>query len=103
MEVRVREPLGLTQAVNPRGKGQLASRRTDAAMSGAVAAIGMASWWGNGEEQGVKKRQSAAGNRAAPLSEVTGLFDAATWAAVPTPLPLFFFLVLTGAGAAALA
>ena len=37
--LKVSEPQGLTDAVNPRGKGQLACLRTEAAISGAVAAM----------------------------------------------------------------
>lgn len=70
-EVRVRDTLGLTEAVKPRGKGQFAGLRTAAAMSGAVAAMHRASGWGSGEEDWAKMRRSAAGNRAGPLALVT--------------------------------
>jgi len=43
VEVSVSGPLGLTEAVKPGGKEQLANLMTDTAMSGAVAAMGRAS------------------------------------------------------------
>jgi len=103
VEVRVSNPLGLTETVKPRGNRQLACLRIEAAMSGAVAAMRRAFWWGNGKERGAKKRWSAAGNGAVPLLGVKKVLDTATWAAVATPLPLFSFLVVPEVGAAALA
>ena len=49
-------PRMLTEVEKPRGKRQLDSRRTRAAMSGKVAAIAGASQWRTEERQRAKKR-----------------------------------------------
>ena len=56
LSVPVREMASrvFTVAERPRGRRQLESRRTRAAISGKVAAIARASGWGKGDWRGVK-------------------------------------------------
>src|SRR5207302_8452099 len=86
----VMAPLALTVEVNEEGEGQLASRRTLAMMSGAVAAMRTGSSCSRGKRRGAKKRRSAAGSGEGPLDLGAAALDAATSAGVVGFLPLAF-------------
>ena len=83
-------PLALTVEVNEEGEGQLASRRTLAIMSGAVAAMRTGSSCSRGNRRGAKKRRSAAGSGVGPLDLGAVALDAATSAGVAEFFPLAF-------------
>src|SRR5207302_9690559 len=78
----VMAPLALTVEVNEEGEGQLASRRTLAIMSGAVAAMRAGSSCSRGKRWGAKKRRSAAGSGDGPLDVGGGALEAVTSAGV---------------------
>jgi len=97
---RVTEPRSLTLVVTARGRIQLASLRTRAAMSGKVAAINDACWCSEGEERGALNLLSAVGSDFGGWDAGTPVLANATWAAVRE---LLFFLPLGAPAEAALA
>lgn len=87
----MRVPLELTLAVKERGRAQLESLRTLAAMTGKVAAIASPSEWGQGDCLGAKNLLAAAdreGLEEGSLGEDGGEAREATALAVALPLPL---------------
>jgi len=67
MAVRQLAPGRLMVAQKPRGRSQLDSQRSRAAISGNLVAMAWVSGWGAGDWQGAKKRRWAGGREAGPI------------------------------------